>query len=361
MEGKGTYHDGLTARAINCDINLTGSALSLYLDNENKTLLIWNVESIVSCQFNGSILHLGYGQYPHQTLECSGETAKEIYRLWSGKNVIQQAEGFLFTKKLTVVWVLVGGFVALLLVSYFFLLPWAGEKAADMIPLSTEEELGNHISEMYKQQQSGDDSADYYINDFVRHLKFSTPYTIHVTVVESKEINAFALPGGNIFVYSALIYKMNSYEELAALLGHEMTHVMRRHSLRSICRSAAAGFFIAALFGDVTGISAGVLSQADRFKQLQYSRELEAQADNEGYALMINNGINPQGMADLLKLLKKENAEMPGMMKYLSTHPDTDWRIENVESKIKPGNTYTENKTLKKLFEQLKRRLNKYM
>ena len=63
----------------------------------------------------------------------------------------------------------------------------------------------------------------------------------------------------------------------------------------------------------------------------QYSRDLETEADTDGFVLMQQNNIDPKGMLDLLKLLKKESAGMPEMMKYLSTHPETDKRIKNVE------------------------------
>ena len=93
----------------------------------------------------------------------------------------------------------------------------------------------------------------------------------------------------------------------------------------------------------------------------QYSRDLETEADTDGFVLMQQNNIDPKGMLDLLKLLKKESAGMPEMMKYLSTHPETDKRIKNVEFLLNSSRKYQENEELKVIFEKIRRRINKYM
>jgi predicted Zn-dependent protease len=223
------------------------------------------------------------------------------------------------------------------------------------VPIETEVRLGESIAGMYEEQGEVNDSASYYVGEFVKRLDLDDTYKIDVKVLESKDINAFALPGGKIFIYSGIIDKMSSYEELVALLGHEVTHVTNRHSLKSICRSAATSIFIASLFGDVTGVSSGILSQADEFRQLHYSRELETEADANGVNLMVQNKVSPQGMIDLLELLKNESVEMPQFMKYLSTHPDTDSRINNVFTNPEAKTIFPENEKFRQLFIKLKR------
>ena len=215
--------------------------------------------------------------------------------------------------------------------------------------------MGESIGEIYTRESVMNDSATYYVGEFVKELDLDDTYKIQVRVIESEEINAFALPGGKIFIYSGIIEKMDSYEELVALLGHEVTHVVNRHSLKSICRSAATSIVIASLFGDVTGISSGILSQADQFKQLNYSRELETEADDNGLDVMVQNKVSPKGMIDLLKLLKAEGAEMPQYMKYLSTHPDTDSRISNISANPQAKTNFPANTKLEEIFKKLKR------
>ncbi len=353
MEDKGTFHNGISAKAYTCKLILQDDALHLYVEDEEKSLLIWNIKSFTSCQYNGNNLTITFGNYPHQTVECEGNFASSVYSIWSNGKVIQQAEGFVFRGKGTAVITLITAFILLGVFIYFFLLPWVGEKAASLVPREAEVELGNSLAGIYEQNNISDDSANYYMNQFASKIKFGGDYDLKIHVIQSEEINAFALPGGQIFVYSAIIQKMKSYEELVALLGHEATHVIKQHSLKSICRSTAGSFFIAALFGDVTGISSGILSQADQFKQLSYSRELETEADNNGYQIMLQNNVNPEGMLHLLQLLEKEGAKMPAMMKYLSTHPDTEARIENISGKLPKTKSESQKEELEELFMKL--------
>jgi predicted Zn-dependent protease len=114
---------------------------------------------------------------------------------------------------------------------------------------------------------------------------------------------------------------------------------------------------LSAFFGDVSGLSSGILSQVNRFKSLDYSRELETEADNNGLQIMLKNKVDPKGMLVLLKLLKEVNLEEPGLMKYLSTHPDTDSRINNISANPFAKKTFDPNKQLKVIFENIKRTL----
>jgi len=360
MEDTGLYQNGITAQQFNCRLSLENDhLLHIYLDNEKSDLLIWDIRNLQSCHLNGTSLIIKYGAYPHQTLECKGHIADSIYRAWSQRHIIRRAEGFTFKKRTAAVLIFTALFIILSCFALFYLIPWIGEKAANLVPIATEEQLGESIASIYTQENNMNDSAGYYVNEFVKNLKLDDTYSINVQVINSKEINAFAVPGGRIFVYSGILKQMNSYEELVALLGHEVTHVVNRHSLKSICRSAATGIVVASVFGDITGISSGVISQAEQFKQLDYSRDLETEADVNGVAIMVQNKIDPKGMLDLLELLKKESAEMPYLMKYLSTHPDTDSRIKTVSGDLHAKDRFAENETLAHLFEKIKEKVDK--
>jgi len=355
MENTGIYQNGISARQIECHLVLEDGCVLIYLQDETKELLIWDLKALDSCHLNGSHLIIKYGAYPHQTLECRDEIASIIYKAWSGTNVVRQVEGYTFKSKRSSMILLIFIFLGLGIFTFLYLIPLAGEKAANLIPVEAEIQLGESIGKIYMDQRDSNDSANYYMREFVKQLNFDDTYKIDVRVIESEEINAFALPGGKIFVYSGIIDKMESYEELVALLGHEVTHVINRHSLKSICRSAATGIFIATLFGDITGISSGILSQADKFKQLDYSRDLETEADNDGLEIMMENKIDPKGMVDLLELLKIEGESMSPYMKYLSTHPDTDARISNISANPNAKTDFPDNKKLEEIFKKLKR------
>ena len=357
MLTKGIYQNGISAQSFECDVTLEGDSIEIYLTSDSTKKINWNIATIKSCQGNETGLLITHGNYPHETLECSGELAKSIFQNWSKNSISRKTEGFFFTKNKFTVIKLCFVFVAFCLFGYFYVLPWAGEKASGFIPKSLEEEMGEELSNVFTNQYTSIDSASYFVQQFTNELHLDSIYKIEVQVLETEDINAFALPGGKLFIYSGILKKMKTPEELAALLGHEITHVNNRHSLKNICRSLAGTYIISAMFGDVTGISSGVLMQADEFKQLDYSRDLETEADLNGLELMVRNKISPKGMKDLLELLQEEGDKMPELMKYLSTHPETEARIKRVITNPNYQFKFSTNARLKNLFEGIQRSL----
>lgn len=238
---------------------------------------------------------------------------------------------------------------------YVYVLPWAAEKAIVLVPVETEIALGESITENLTGEAMTNDSVNFYLEQFVKQLELDKTYPIKVKVLLSEEINAFAVPGGNIFIYSGLLEKLESPEELVALIGHEVTHVTERHSLKSIMRTLASSLLFTILLGDASGIA----SQADQFKQMDYSRELETEADKNGLDLMVKNKVQPDGMIRLLQILKKENEETPQLMKYLSTHPETEERIKSVEALAQSQPEFEKDSRLLEGFERIQEQVRK--
>jgi predicted Zn-dependent protease len=234
------------------------------------------------------------------------------------------------------------------------LIPWLGEKATLLVPKHTEIELGASIAENLKQTEEINVASSKLLNQFIDSLYVKESYPINITVVNSPTVNAFALPGGHIFVYTGIIDKMKNYNELVALLSHEITHVTHQHSLKSLGRSAATSIFISGLFGDISGISAGILDQASQLKQLRYSRELETEADQHGVDFMIKYKVSPDGMISLMQILDAEGEKQDGFMNYLSTHPETKERINTLKSNDRIRTNFKENQSLKAIFSDIK-------
>ena len=349
---KGTYTNRKTGVSVEAALSVSNGNVHLYLHDAEQQLLVWSITAL-RCHFSGNRLEARHGE--DELLECYGPLATEIYAVWSGKGSVRKAERMLSTKTNTAVALICAIFFGFTAIVYFLILPWVGEKAATLIPQDLEMELGRNVSQQFSAERSTD-RADSLLNTFGKQLDFNSEYPLQLHVLHSDEINAFAVPGGNIFVYSGIIEKMDSYEQLVALLGHESSHVEKRHSLKSICRSAASGIFIAVMFGNVSGVASGIASQADEFRQLQYSRELETEADLEGLRFMRRNRIDQRGMLDLLRLLESASEKMPELMKYLSTHPDTAERIRNVDANLDEEHAGRHEK-LAELFEELKREL----
>ena len=294
---------------------VNGRQLFIYLNDEKKSLLIWDLDKCTA-QWKEQALSVTKG---NEELNISGDEAGTIISAWAASRDKQAVKRRRFDPINTYILTIFLIFVGSCLLIYFVILPWAVRHAVSWVPVEYEVKIGETMSRMYE-PLSRNDSADYYMKQFAAHLELSEKFPIDVKVIPSAEINAFALPGGKIFVYSGLLKKMDDYGQLAALLGHEVSHVTERHALRQMFNNMASGLIISLFFGD---FSAAVLSQAEQFRELDYSRDLETEADLKGLDLMVKNQVSPGGMLKLLHILEKESAEMPSLMKYLSTHPDT--------------------------------------
>lgn len=158
-------------------------------------------------------------------------------------------------------------------------------------------------------------------------------------VVENPQLNAFAVPGGTIYVHTGLIEKVKSTDELAGVLGHEIVHVKARHIARisgpdPLSLIALLGVFLS---GGGTGAqAAGVLGQAlATSRQLAYNRQLEQEADALGVRYMAEAGYDPRAALGFLKLIDQERLLNPvDLPPYLMTHPLTQERVTQVEAYV---------------------------
>lgn len=165
---------------------------------------------------------------------------------------------------------------------------------------------------------------------------YKFPYTFKV--VNEKSINAFAMPGGPIYVHTGLIEKA-SEAELAGVMGHEISHVVMRHSTRQASRAMKAQIPLAIL-GGVLG--AGVGGWAGQLGQMgisfaagsvfmKYSRDAETEADMVGAQIIYDAGYDPQAVVTFFQKLKAEQKQKSGPQ-FLSSHPDPGNRAKNVAS-----------------------------
>lgn len=162
------------------------------------------------------------------------------------------------------------------------------------------------------------------------------------TVVDSHEVNAFALPGGYIYITRGLLAYLNSEAELAAVLGHELGHVTARHSVRQHSAATATGL-VGAILAGATGVrAAGDLANVAGTALVRgYGREHELEADRLGAEYLARSGYDPQAMLRVIHVLKdqesfeiqraKEEGREPHVYHGLfSTHPDNDQRLQEV-------------------------------
>jgi beta-barrel assembly-enhancing protease len=170
------------------------------------------------------------------------------------------------------------------------------------------------------------------IDEIVVRLNTSSPspYSFKVYIVKSSTVNAIALPGGSIIVFSGLIDKTESPEALAAVLAHEIQHIKLRHVTKKIIEDSSTGLILSALSGDLTGSMMYGISAARTLAVLSYSRQDEEAADDGGMKMMLAANLNPEDMIKLFKTIKDENKNIK-IPQYISTHPDLDNRIADLK------------------------------
>jgi beta-barrel assembly-enhancing protease len=189
---------------------------------------------------------------------------------------------------------------------------------------------------------------DLSLQDFVNRVGRSllghigpTPFEYDFYVIRSREPNAFAIPGGHIFITTGLLGLSESEAEVAGVLSHEISHVKGRHIDQMIERSKR--FNIAALAAMIAGAIAGrggATSQAAaaaalagaESMMLKYTRENEVDADQNGMNLMIKAGYNPYALVSFLKKMERHSLGAPKVPQYLMTHPALDSRIALVDT-----------------------------
>ncbi len=166
------------------------------------------------------------------------------------------------------------------------------------------------------------------------------PYLIYRTeIVDTPDFNAFALPGGFVFVHRGLLARINSVDELAAVLGHETTHVAARHSAAQISKQKIVNLL---LFG-VNIATGGVVQNYGQFVNLglvlafnKFSRDCERQADHYGLMYMTRAGYNPLAFLSVLKQIKRLEGKEPSLFEvWFMTHPPTDERIKLAKEELK--------------------------
>jgi predicted Zn-dependent protease len=144
-------------------------------------------------------------------------------------------------------------------------------------------------------------------------------------VLASKIPNAFALPGGKIYLLDGLLQKAESADEIAGIIAHEIGHVSHRDQMRMLIEQGGTGFLIGLLFGDVTGSTAAILATRSLL-QASYSRNAEANADAFAIATMHTLGRSPAPMGELLfRITGAEGGKTIGI---LASHPLTEERRE---------------------------------
>ncbi len=161
----------------------------------------------------------------------------------------------------------------------------------------------------------------------------NNPYHFTVSVVKSPVVNAFALPGGYVVVYTGLIREANSPEEVAGVLGHEINHVLQRHGLERIVKTLGVMAVAAILFGDQQGLIGLAKQLGVEIITLKYGRDQETEADLTGLRLLQKAKVDPAGMITFFERLAQSEREQE-RVELLSTHPMSAARAKRLKAEL---------------------------
>jgi Zn-dependent protease with chaperone function len=176
-----------------------------------------------------------------------------------------------------------------------------------------------------------DPELNAYVNGIFERLKAASPrskYRYRIHIINSPTINAFALPGGTIFIYRGMIDFARSDDELACVLGHEIAHAYRRHGMKRMRRNAAAQILIAKLFENQQ--DAQLLAQVGNlFVSQSFSRRNEDESDSVGMQIAAGAGYDPAGATTLWERMDARYGSRRGLQGWLSSHPSHQARVKN--------------------------------
>ena len=221
--------------------------------------------------------------------------------------------------------------------------PDTGKLQLDLVPKEQEIQMGQDAKKQVEAEMGlyHDPKLEPYVAEVGKKMAAQTgtdfPFTYEI--VDDASVNAFALPGGPIFVNRGLLAYVNSEAELAAVLGHETGHVVAHHSANQMSKQELAQLGLAA--GAAVSPAIASIGQAAaagmQLLFLKYSRDDETQADDLGFRFMTNGGYDPHEMVPLFKMLDGySNAMGAGKTpEWTQTHPDPGNRLSATEERLK--------------------------
>ena len=226
--------------------------------------------------------------------------------------------------------------------------PATGRRQLSLVREAQEIQIGQQSDPAVSAQMGGtygDSALQRYVRDIGLRLAASTerpnlPWS--VKLLDDDLVNAFALPGGFVYITRGILGYMNSEAELASVLGHEIGHVTARHSAAQMTRAQLGqlglglGMILSktvARYGELVGTGMQLLF-------LKYGRDDERQADELGFRYMTGLKYDPKGMSDVMRMLNSTSpADNGGLPSWLSTHPDPGDRVATNEQRIAQANT----------------------
>ncbi len=222
-----------------------------------------------------------------------------------------------------------------------FVFLWFGsdlivEWAVDRIPVEWEQKLGETVYQDFLSKETvlKDGPAVSAVQEMTQRLTEkipNSPYKFQVSVVQSPVVNAFALPGGYVVVFTGLMNKAESGEEVAGVLSHELNHVLQRHGMARMVKMLGLAAVVGIVLGDQQGMLGLAKQLGMELATLKFGRAQETEADITGLRLLSDARIAPDGMIRFFARLSEKDKER---VELFSTHPMSAARAERLKAEL---------------------------
>jgi predicted Zn-dependent protease len=233
-------------------------------------------------------------------------------------------------------WGITAAAIGALMVGIWFSMDLLVGWAVDRIPLDWERRIGESAYQDFLIQHPAvkDGPAVAAVQEIserlIAHIP-GNPYTFEVAVVKSEVVNAFALPGGYVVVFTALLQQAENAEEVAGVLSHELNHVLERHALQRIVKQLGLVTTVGIIIGDQQGLARVMKQIGVELLSLKFGRSQETEADVTGLQLLHRSHIDPSGMITFFQRMTQKER---GGVEWLSTHPMSAGRAQRLEAEI---------------------------
>jgi Zn-dependent protease with chaperone function len=336
--GRAHLFDGETSKPLQIDLSLEPDGLEIhaadvsrFVGHYRRKVLRW-----LEVREDG-LIRLELTAHPGVLLEIQSQEARHFLR----EHGLDRVHWLPHVSLAAKVSIAVMGLVLFIAGFFLFGLDGFSRLVVKHIPDSVDRELGEKIPSLHLISDTTIgpvtcpdlDSARSKSIALIQSLGAPGLEGLRVEVApDTSIVNAFALPGGRVVVYTGMLRMLETQQEWLALLAHEVGHVSMRHGMRSMVRSSVLTITAALIFGDAAGLSAFIFDNAQRLTTLKYSRVDEEEADAFASEMLLATGYSTQGLAQLFEKLDRVQ-EQPEWSAFLSTHPASGERIAAAKAK----------------------------
>lgn len=340
------FGDAYPASGVPCFVQIEGHGLTVTLDPETGGGVVETVPFSVLSVTAGGLDHdhlvLKWGESPHaRILYLKSPHLIRAFRDAAPPHLSQPFDDAAARVRQVrhrhrVLWASVGGAIMAVALGLWFGADLLVELAVSRIPVEWEQKLGESAYKDFLSHQDAlkEGPAVQAVEEMTQRLAAqipNNPYKFEVTVVKSDVVNAFALPGGYVVVFTGLMKKAETGEEVAGVLGHELNHVLQRHGMERIVKNLGLIAVVSIILGDQQGL-VGLMRQVGvELLTLKFDRAQETEADVMGLRLVSRAKIDPKGMITFFQKLSEKD---DGRLEWLSTHPMSQARAERLKQEL---------------------------